>query len=74
MASLGMAIAKPEPALFVEASVYEWRLADIAAVSLYWLGRRDEALVLNERILPLVPDNQRARVEDNIAWCRNEQS
>lgn len=72
MASLGLTVPKPDNGLFVQADVYEWRLADIAAVALYWTGRADEALAINERILPLVPDADRQRIVDNIAWCRGK--
>jgi glycosyltransferase involved in cell wall biosynthesis len=71
-ASLGIKIKKPEAGLFVEADVYEWRLFDIAAVALFWKGFKDEALALNERILPIVPHSQRDRILKNIAWCKGE--
>lgn len=70
MASIGMEVPKPASALFVQADVYEWRLADLAAISLYWLGRRDEALARYEEILDRVPAHERARIEGNIDWCR----
>lgn len=64
----GMAIPKPD-GLFVEAEVYEWRLKDIAAVSLYWLGKKDDAAAINREILGVVPEGQVARIQANLEFC-----
>jgi len=68
-AEIGSHIPEPAGALFVEREVYTWRLLDIMAVSLYYLGRRDEGLELNRRILPLVPEAQRPRILKNMEFC-----
>lgn len=68
-ARAGSDLPKPQGALFVEPEVYDWRLVDIMAVSLYYLGRRDEALKLNERLLSLAPASQHERIRDNVRWC-----
>jgi tetratricopeptide (TPR) repeat protein len=73
LAMMGVEIPKPSTDLFVEPEVYEWRLADIVAVSLYWLGRKDEALTINERLLSIVPESERARIEQNLEWCHGRQ-
>ncbi len=39
LARAGSDLPKPQGALFVEPEVYDWRLVDIMAVSLYYLGR-----------------------------------
>ncbi|CAB4741946.1 unannotated protein [freshwater metagenome] len=70
LARIGLLVPQPEDALFVETDVYTWRLADIAAVALYWLSKPDEALTINEQLLALVPEDQRARIEANAGFCR----
>jgi tetratricopeptide (TPR) repeat protein len=70
MAELGATIAKPTTGLFVEAEVYEWRLADIIAVSKYWTGRPHDGIAINERLLDIVPSTHRARISDNLEHCR----
>ncbi len=69
-ASHGCEIPQPEGnALFVETEVYRWRLLDVKAVSLYWMGRYAEAAQLNRRLLEIVPDSQRARIQENLDFC-----
>jgi glycosyltransferase involved in cell wall biosynthesis len=68
MAMIGLLVPKPVSALFVHAEVYEWRLADIASISLYWLGRTHEALALCETIVDIVPADHRERIADNLRW------
>ena len=69
-ARAGLEVTKPVGALFVEAEVYDWRLADVLAVSLYWAGRKGEAIALLQRITPIAPESERARLQKNIEWCR----
>lgn len=69
VAEAGRAIAVPREALFVETDVYTWRLKDLDAVALYWLGRRSAAAALNHELLQLVPAGERARIAQNLAWC-----
>jgi glycosyltransferase involved in cell wall biosynthesis len=56
-------------ALFVEAQVYDWRLTDIVAVSLYWMGHPGEAATLNRRLLEIVPEDTRSRIQTNLEVC-----
>ncbi|MBY0111958.1 MAG: glycosyltransferase [Phycisphaerales bacterium] len=65
----GSEIPKPAEGLFVQADVYTWRLRDIMAVSLYYMGNREGSLRLNESILPLVPPGELERIRKNIRWC-----
>ena len=69
LARIGLTIPKPGAILFVEAEVYEWRLLDIVAVSLYWLDQRDEAALLNKQLLNLVPPQEKPRILENLAFC-----
>jgi hypothetical protein len=59
----------PDGALFVEAQVYDWRLTDIVAVSLYWMGHPGEAATLNRRLLEIVPADTRSRIQTNLEFC-----
>jgi hypothetical protein len=59
----------PDGALFVEAQVYDWRLTDIVAVSLYSMGHPDEAATLNRRLLEIVPEDTRSRIQTNLEFC-----
>lgn len=68
-ARAGSEVPKPADALFVEPDVYDWRLLDIMGVSLYYMGRREEALGVTERVLTLVPERERERIRANIRWC-----
>jgi glycosyltransferase involved in cell wall biosynthesis len=70
-AQMGMQVAKPAYALFVEGDVYDWRLPDIASVALYWLNRPAEALALGFRIIDIVPSDQRERIANNIKFCQD---
>ncbi len=71
VADAGRAIAAPREALFVETDVYAWRLKDLDAVALYWLGRRSAAAALNHELLALVPAGERARIAQNLAYCES---
>jgi tetratricopeptide (TPR) repeat protein len=68
-ADAGSRIPLPEGALFVETEVYTWRLTDIIAVALYWIGRHAEAAALTRELLAVVPEHSRARIEANLEFC-----
>jgi FkbM family methyltransferase len=51
-ASRALALPKPNTALFVDAEIYEWRAADLVAISGFYLGKRlgdAQALAAGER-------------------------
>ena len=58
-------------ALFVDTTVHRWRLADEAAICAYYLGRPEESLALNRRLLAEghLPDEERPRVEGNLVFA-----
>ena len=58
----GAEIPRPAAGPFIEPEVYQWRLRDIMAVSLYWLGRNAEALKINYELLAVAPESQRPRL------------
>jgi glycosyltransferase involved in cell wall biosynthesis len=72
IAKMGADLAAPTHALFVESDVYNWRLDDIMAVSLYWLGRWDEAARLNDDVLPEAPASEQERIRKNLMLCRQK--
>ncbi|MDP2292791.1 MAG: glycosyl transferase, partial [Actinomycetota bacterium] len=72
LARLGSDLAAPKDALFVESAVYEWRLDDIMAVSLYWLGRYAEAAEINRELLETAPPAEHARISQNLEFCRQK--
>lgn len=58
----------PKDILWVDPTIYGWRMLDELAVAASWLGRKFEAEVVNHRILRIagLPDDVRARVEGNL--------
>lgn len=61
-----------EDILFVEPAVYRWMIADEWAVALTWLGRWQEALALNQRVLRHaheIPAAELSRIVGNTKLC-----
>jgi glycosyltransferase involved in cell wall biosynthesis len=71
LAETGLSIHLPEDGLFVESSVYKWRLLDILAVSKYWLGEYREGAEIARRLLEIVPENQLDRIRSNLKFCED---
>jgi tetratricopeptide (TPR) repeat protein len=69
IAEAGKRIPLPTDALFVETDVYTWRLEDLRAVALYWLGHHAEAAALNRSLLERTPAGERVRIERNLRFC-----
>jgi tetratricopeptide (TPR) repeat protein len=65
-ATVGLALAKPE-GLFVDSSVYAWRLLDEFHQLAYWTGRFGEAVEAAEQLVSEArfPEAQRQRIEGN---------
>jgi glycosyltransferase involved in cell wall biosynthesis len=64
----------PSDILFVDESVYAWRALDELVVAAYWSGRYREGALAAERLLASgkLPPAHRARVEKNLAFCREK--
>jgi glycosyltransferase involved in cell wall biosynthesis len=66
------ALSVPAPAdiLFVDASVYEWRVLDELAIATYYTRKYEESAALNRRLLSegKLPEAQRSRVEENLGF------
>lgn len=58
--------------LFVDRSAYEWRALDEFAVSADHCGRKPESARASKELLEKrkLPDHERARVIENLAWAR----
>jgi glycosyltransferase involved in cell wall biosynthesis len=69
LAKIGSEIAMPTQALFVEPGVYSWQLLDVMAVGLYYMNRKPEARVINERLIQIVPEATKARIRENLRFC-----
>lgn len=67
-------IPRPGDILFVEDDVYTWRALDELAVAAYYVGRYQEGLAANQRLLSgkALPPKERPRVWDNLELCRKE--
>ncbi len=71
-ATTAAAIERPSDVLFLEEATYAWRALDEYAIAAYWVGKRDEAVDANERLLarPSLPPEERPRVEANLRFSR----
>jgi hypothetical protein len=71
LAKRGMGLAKPADGLFVEAPIYEYRLADEFAIAAYWTGAYQESLAASAALLggTALPEADRARVAANVTWA-----
>jgi glycosyltransferase involved in cell wall biosynthesis len=70
LAKAGLERTLPD-GLFVDASVYEWRMLDEFQISAYWSGHIDDAVEASERLLSEAkfPEDQRERIEANAAYA-----
>jgi tetratricopeptide (TPR) repeat protein len=72
VATEGLSVPMPDGALFVESEVYQWRLKDLLAVSLYWLDSKEEAAAINQELLELVPAAHTDRIQQNLELCKKQ--
>jgi len=73
-ARAAVAIPRPNDLLFVEDSVYSWHALDELAIACYWLGKRDEAREINQRLLTEGAQvvDERERVQKNLAFSMEQ--
>jgi len=71
VARMASEIPKPTEGLFIENAVYAWRALDELAIAAYYVGRFEEGLAANERLLlsEVLPGEEHDRVEQNRAFC-----
>jgi glycosyltransferase involved in cell wall biosynthesis len=61
----------PPPGLFIEPYIYDWSMADQAAIALYYAGDYDRSFWTAYDLLvttPQLPDSERLRVLENLRW------
>jgi glycosyltransferase involved in cell wall biosynthesis len=70
-AASAVQIRMPEDILFVDEGAYTWRALDEYAISAYWIGKYEEALRYNDRLLNegYLPNHERTRIESNRDFC-----
>ena len=70
LAKTGIELAEPDT-LFVDSSVYRWRMLDEFQLCAYWSGHIDQAVEASERLLSeaKLPEEQRERIEANAAYA-----
>jgi tetratricopeptide (TPR) repeat protein len=54
-------IPKPQTDLFLDEDVYSWRAADLAAISSYYVGKKEDGRRYAERAVRARPDDERLR-------------
>jgi len=59
---------KPPDRLFMDDAAYDWFALDEYSICCYWLGKHEEAIRGNERLLRVGPKAQHDRFRKNIAF------
>lgn len=70
-ARIGTAITKPSEGLFLETLCYDWKLADELAIAAFYIGKKEEAKILNTNLLKRTNISQfdRDRISKNLQFC-----
>lgn len=70
LAKAGIERVQPE-GLFIDASVYAWRMLDEFQISAYWSGHLDDAVEAADRLLTEArfPESERSRIEANAGYA-----
>jgi hypothetical protein len=73
-ARAALAIPLSPDILFVDASIYEWRVLDELAIATYYNQKYEESAALNRRLLSegKLPKEHRPRIEQNLAFCTKQ--
>lgn len=71
-AAQGVKIPRPTDTLFLDASVYKWRMLDEFAVAAYWTGHRKEAIDAGKRLVatPGIPEPAYTRIKNNLSLAK----
>ena len=71
-ARAALSIPRPPDILFVDSSVYEWRVLDELAIATYYTKKYEESATLNRRLLSegKLPAAHRERIEQNLEFCK----
>lgn len=73
-AKMGTGIKKPVDALFLEPDCYDWQIWDETAVSGFYMGKKEEATLINKELLanPKLPMLARSRISTNLDFCEGK--
>jgi hypothetical protein len=63
----------PQSSLFIDPSVYDWRIYDMHCLNCYYSGRREEGIQTFNMLLKaidkgVVPADQVPRIQNNKQW------
>ncbi len=74
MAPQGLAIERPPSSLFLDQTVYDYRMLDEFQVNAYWVGYYGESLDAGATLLRdgLFPQSERARIVAQLGLCPAE--
>jgi len=68
-AKQGASMTTPNDKLFLDLSIYDWRLKEELALSAYYVGRKDEGhIVLKNLLQQPLPPEVKERVINNLKW------
>jgi hypothetical protein len=70
VAELANAIPRPNDRLFIERSVYQWRVLDELSLAAHFSDQHDLAARAVDQLLQRAPEEERLRVESNAQWMR----
>ena len=69
-------LAKPrsQDILFIDKSIYDYKLIDELAVCAYWVGEYEESFILNRQLLenPYLPAFFKERIEENQKFAESK--
>lgn len=68
--SIAKDIVHSDQKLFIDPSFVDWRNLDEYAVACYWMGKYQESLQANEKLLKskTLPESERGRIENNMKF------
>jgi glycosyltransferase involved in cell wall biosynthesis len=69
-AQQALEIKYPSDRLFIDTSVYQWRIQDELSIVYFYTGNNHQGLCITEELLnnPHLPESERPRVEENLKF------
>lgn len=68
-------LPKPDDRLFIDESIYNWKVLDEYAISAYYVGYKEESYAANSKLLLEgwrgVPENEKDRIRNNMKFSEN---
>lgn len=67
---IALSISKPKEGLFIETACYDWKLSDELAISAYYVGKQEEAKIINTNLLKRTDLSQadKERITQNLQF------